>query len=429
MIRLNNLIKNFGSKIILDRASYHFPSQERIALVGDNGTGKSTLLNMISSQESYESGEVIIPEKIKLGYLPQEPNPNPKATVALECQAGDDHLSQLKQEMTSALQALEKEHQDKLLLKFEKAESAFKAAGGYSLEARALSILKGLGFSPSQCELSPKNLSGGWRMRLELAKLFLKEPDFLILDEPTNHLDLPSLVWVENYLQSFGGTLLFVSHDRDLLNRLATISLHLNNGQLTPYKGNYDQFLAAYSLKKAQDEKKMAQIQKKSQNLENFIQRFGAKASKASQAQSKLKMLESLEKEADKVQAPQVSKSCQFQLPPPEKSERILYKIIDASIGYDTPLSRGIHFEVERGKKIAIIGANGIGKSTLLRTMHHLIPELAGQFIPSPRTQIAYFSQDQLQTFDGDKTIIDNLMARSQLGDKELRQILGGFFI
>ena len=429
MIKIEQIHKSYGDKVLMDSVSYHFPTGEKIALVGDNGAGKSTLLNILTQNEHPDSGTITKAEKATTGFLPQMPNPCPEATILEECIAGNSEIKTLKEQIKNALTSLEEDPKnEKYLEQFEAAEFKYKSHGGYSIESEASSILSGLGFEQNILQKSPLSLSGGWRMRLELAKIFIKSPDFLILDEPTNHLDLPSLVWVENYLKSFRGTLLFVSHDRILLNKLSTIILHLNAGSLKSYKGNYDEFISARELHLAQEQATAAQLQKKREHLDQFVKKFGAKATKAKQAQSRVKMIEKIKTQEMQLPKTQANnKSIQFSLPIPMKSDRILYQIKDGSIGYQTALSKGINLEIQRGQKIAIIGANGIGKSTLLKTIFERIKPLEGEFFKNNKTKISYFAQDQLESLDGESSIIDNLKKFSQLNDVETRSLLGAF--
>jgi ATP-binding cassette subfamily F protein 3 len=248
MLAIEKLQKNFGARTVLDSISYRFPDGEKIALVGPNGAGKTTLLNILTGQEPADAGQVLTSQGLKIGYLPQEPNADPKDTLLEECLTGHHVIFALKHAMESELHRLETDSSPARVAAYERAESQFRQAGGYSLEARGSSILHGLGFRPELLSRDPRSLSGGWRMRLELAKVFINDPDVLVLDEPTNHLDLPALMWVERYLQTFRGTLLFVSHDRALLNRLASMTLMLQQGQLRAYKGNFDQLLSQREL-------------------------------------------------------------------------------------------------------------------------------------------------------------------------------------
>ena len=427
MIRFENLYKAYGDKVLLASASFHFPAGEKIALVGENGAGKSTLLSILTGQEAADGGRVILPGHSKPGFLPQEPNPVPEKTVLLECESGAAQLIRLQARMQELLARMEQDSSPGNLHAYEVAESTFRNGGGYELSARSCAILAGLGFSEGQMAGSPLDLSGGWRMRLELAKIFLNGPDFLILDEPTNHLDLPSLVWVESWLKGFRGTLLFVSHDRALLNRLSTMTLHLHRGVLSPYRGNFDDFVSQREQQAEQQAGQRARIQARKGELERFIQRFGAKATKARQAKSKEKQLERLAAQEHDLPGNEKEGHLSFKLPEPQRADRILFQIEGGSIGYDRPLSKGLHLQVEKGHKIAVIGANGIGKSTLLKTMCGSIPPLAGLFIASARTCMVRYAQDQAETLDQEGTVLANLLSCSELGEGNARTLLAGF--
>lgn len=428
MIRIENLSKAYGSKILFSQSSYHFPEGERIALVGPNGAGKSTLLNIICGLEEPDDGQILKPAKMNLGYLPQEPNHNPKETIIEECMDGALKLKKLKQDLDLILLEMENNYSEDVHKKFEKIEDSFREAGGYALEARAKGILVGLGFLSNQLKKNPKQLSGGWRMRLELAKVFLNDPDFLVLDEPTNHLDLPSLIWVEKFLQSFSGTLLFVSHDRALLNRLSTITLHLFNGKFTPYKGNFDSFLEQREQRLELETAAYERHKKRTEEIQRFVDRFKAKASKAKQAQSRMKMLERMKDLEGSFDIDNSIDEISFSLPKVTQSGKEVLKVEKVSIGYQSILSRYIELDVIRGQKIAIIGPNGIGKSTFLKTLANVINPLEGSFKLGHNVSLAFFAQDQLETLDENKTILDNVMNVSDnIGEKKARSVLGSF--
>jgi ATP-binding cassette subfamily F protein 3 len=221
VIRIEGLKKTFGVKTVLDDVSFHFPEGERIALVGANGAGKTTLLDILTGEQDLDAGQLIKPSRIKLGYLPQEPNPEPESSVLEEALAGGPgYIQDLVRRHRLVSEAMASDYSEEIHRAWDAVDDEFRQQNGYAIDGMARSILSGLGFRETMLGQPPKSLSGGWRMRLELAKIFLNKPNFLILDEPTNHLDLPSLVWVENWLQSFDGTLLFVSHDQSLLRRL-----------------------------------------------------------------------------------------------------------------------------------------------------------------------------------------------------------------
>jgi len=428
MIRIENLSKAYGKKVLFQNSSYHFPDGERVALVGPNGAGKSTLLNIICAIEEADSGQILKPAKVNLGYLPQEPNSNPKPTILEECVDGALKLKELKRQLDDILVEMETNYNEEVHKKFEKIEDAFREAGGYALEARAKGILVGLGFLGSQLNKHPKQLSGGWRMRLELARVFLNDPDFLVLDEPTNHLDLPSLIWVEKFLQSFKGTLLFVSHDRALLNRLSTITLHLFNGKFTPYKGNFDSFLEQREQRLELETAAYERHKKRADEIQRFVDRFKAKASKAKQAQSRMKMLDRMKELEGSFDIDDSVDEISFTLPKVTASGKEVLKIEAMSIGYNSILSKDIKLNVLRGQKIAIIGPNGIGKSTFLKTIASKINAINGGFELGHNVSLAFFAQDQLDILDEKKTILDNVMGISDdVGEKRARNLLGSF--
>jgi ATP-binding cassette subfamily F protein 3 len=423
MLRIDRLKKTFGPRVLFQDVTYHFPEAERVALVGANGAGKTTLLNILCGLDQPDDGTVLAPSHVSVGYLPQKPNPEPEATVLRECEAGAVKLRALRAKMDEAMQSSD----ERSLHAYEQAESAYRLAGGYALESRATSILKGLGFTQDALGKDPRALSGGWRMRLELARLFIRDPDFLILDEPTNHLDLPSLVWVESYLQSFRGTLLFVSHDRALLNRLATITLHLSSGRLTPYKGNFDRFLAQREARLEQDLAAKDQLRRRREAMEHFVERFGAKATKATQAQSRVKMIAKIRDLEDEIPTEEAESSVFIDIPTPPPTARIVLRIESGAIGYDRPLAAGIKLQVEKGAKVAIIGANGIGKSTLLRTIAGRLQPIGGEFQLGQSVTYSYFAQEQTETLDPKKTVLQNLLSEGMLGEREARNLLGSF--
>lgn len=431
MIKVINLSKAFGKKHIVQNASYHFQEGARIALVGPNGIGKSTLLNILCELENPDSGQVLIPNKTVIGYLPQEPNQNPKETVLQEAQDGAKKLIIMHNQMESYLNQLDQNYDENVLKKFENLEAQYRHEGGYALESRAKGILIGLGFKHEDFEKYPKDLSGGWRMRLEFAKIFLNNPDFLILDEPTNHLDLPSLIWVEDYLTKFQGTLLFVSHDKSLLNRLANFTLNIENGKLVGYRGNLDSFLEQKEKKRELAQATQERFVKRKQEIERFIERFGAKAAKAKQAQSRVKMLIRMEEEFESQTDPdEIIKRIHFTLPIKYKSGREVLITKNLSIGYENhkPLFKNLNLKLLRGQKVAVVGANGIGKSTLLKTIANYQTPLSGEIHFGHQVNLAYFAQDQLDMFDPKESILTNMVNHnSGLSENQARKALGSF--
>jgi ATP-binding cassette, subfamily F, member 3 len=427
MIRIESLSKSFGIKSVLSDVSFHFPEGQRMALVGANGAGKTTFLDILTGVLDPDSGKVLRPSRLKLGYLPQEPSQNPCDSVLEEVLVGGDGPIQvLIRRHRQASRQLEESYSDDTHRSWDLVDQEFRLHDGYALEGIARSILKGLGFRDEVLGQPPKILSGGWRMRVELAKLFLNKPNFLILDEPTNHLDLPSLVWVENWLKNYDGTLLFVSHDQSLLRRLPTMTLHLHAGQLLAYQGNFDQFLEERAKRQSEQAALADGLKRRREHLEQFVERFGAKASKASQAQSKLKMISRIRSLETEVIGEDSIDSMSLSISLRQPSGREVVTINNGAIGYEGPLCRGLNLLVERGQKIAVIGANGIGKSTLLKTIAGQIQSLGGEFKFGHNVNFSWFAQDQLETLDQSKTVLENILASSTtVTQQAARNILG----
>lgn len=430
MIYIQNIIKRLGGKTVLNDISYHFPEGEHIALVGENGAGKSTLLNILCGLDEADEGTLIKPKTLVLGYLPQEPNPNPAETVLEECLEGATRVKSVGQVRDKYLAEMSESYSDERFEAYEKAEHEFQALGGYEVESDAKKYLVGLGFSTAQFEQSPKELSGGWRMRLELAKILINKPNFLILDEPTNHLDLPSLIWLENYLQNFAGTLLFVSHDRALLNRLSTITLHLIQGTLTPYTGNFDQFEAQKELMDTQTEAQAKGLQQKQAHLQKFVDRFGAKASKAAQAQSRQKQIDKLKAEASALNLPKTQRVISANLQIASPSGRDVLKLHKATVGYTSPIVRQVSLSVQRGQRVAIIGSNGIGKSTIVKTLANALPLMDGELQFGHNVLMGYHAQNHLDSLDLQASVLENVMeANRELSEQSVRSLLGQFLL
>jgi ATP-binding cassette subfamily F protein 3 len=428
MIYLQNLTKRFGARAVLNNISYRFPEKGCIGLVGINGAGKSTLLNILCGLDETDDGKVIKPKDTVIGYLPQEPNPNPKSTLLDEALAGAEKVLALQKRMEEVLVEMQTNQSEKLYKEYDDLMHEITHMNGFAIESEAKELLCGLGFKTEDFDKDPKTLSGGWRMRLELARLFLKKPNFLVLDEPTNHLDLPSMEWVESFLKNYRGCLVFVSHDRSLINLLATRILHLHHGTMNEYVGNYDQFLDAYELEQEQILAQKENIQSKAQHVQKFVDRFGATASKARQVQSRVKMLQKLYDADSGLQTDAKAAPIAIKLECAKKSGRIVMQCKDLSIGYNQPLVKKLSFKIERNQKIAIVGANGIGKSTLIKTLLDIVPKLEGSVELGHDVDVAYFAQDQLDYLMPKSTVLENVMQLNPtLTMGQARSFLGAF--
>ena len=431
MIIVKNLVKKFGDRVIIRDFSYHFPKNANIGIVGANGAGKTTLLNILTGLEEYGDGEIVIPKDCILGYLPQSPNENPQETILDECISGHATLCELQQKLHEALRQVSENYSDEVYANYEQIEAEFSDKGGYALEADAKGVLTGLGFEAEQFEKSPLILSGGWRMRLELAKLLINEPNFLILDEPTNHLDLPSLTWLEGYLKSFRGTLLFVSHDREFLNNLSDQIIHISNGNVKVYNGDFDAFVEQREANAEFAKKQKEALKKKQDHLQEFVDRFRYKASKAKQAQSKLKIIERLKQLEDRIDVEDTDQKPVFKMAVEKQSAKVVLELKNVTIGYDgVPLNKNLDLRVIRGNKIAVIGSNGIGKSTLLKTIIGEIPPIAGEMQIGNNVSIGYYAQSQLDILDPKLDALENVMNLTKgINQQQARAILGCLLI
>lgn len=428
MIRIENICKSYGDRVLLNALNYHFPQKERIALVGANGQGKTTLLNIISGLEYADDGRVISPTDMRMAFLPQSPSATPQSTILQECLSGHQQLFQLKTRMDEILARMAENYCEKEFDEYDKLLKAYENGEGYQLEGIAEKVLLGLGFTKEQLEAHPTSLSGGWRMRLELAKVLVAKPDFLILDEPTNHLDLPSIEWLEGYLASFPGTLLLVSHDKEFLNNLATITVYLNGGKIQAFAGNFDDFLEQREQTKATQEATVRKIKTQQAHMQSFVDRFKAKASKARQAQSRMKMIAkldsvlsgiSIESEAPTIHIPKLSYP---------SSGKDVVELKDFSVGYDRPLISKVNMIIRRGQKMAIVGANGIGKSTFLKTISGKIPFLEGECYLGHNVRMGVYTQDAADTMDKKLTVYETLrQANPELTEQITRAMLGAF--
>ncbi len=429
MLVIQNLSKSYGNRKIIRDFSYVFPETGIVALIGPNGAGKTTLLKILTNQESLDGGKIIFSKDKLVGYLPQDPNPNPEPTILRECCAGNEYLFGLQKEIAILEEKLGVDYSEEVLEQFEEAERTYRDKGGYSFENSAQKVLLGLGFKEAQMQDHPTTLSGGWRMRLEIAKLLVKSPDLLILDEPTNHLDLPSIEWLEEYLEKFKKTVLFVSHDEALLNRLPHKILSLEMGYLKEYNGNYEDYLEQRSQAEDNRDKNVKNIQKKIKQLNKFVDRFKAKASLAKQAQNKMKMIEKLNQNIEDLGPNIIQPELNIKIPLQNPSAKAVLDF-NGDIGYEgqKPLLSKFSLAIGRGQKIGIIGANGLGKSTLVKTIVRELSPIRGEIILGGNVNQGYYAQDQTKSLDGEKSVLENMKAANPgMAENKILKILGSF--
>ncbi len=421
MLTLSQVSKAFAGRTLFSDVSLQVNRGNRIGLVGPNGAGKSTLFSLILRDATPDDGRVILEKNATLGFLPQETAP-----------AGDETVLELacaiSPEMAKVQSAI-KRHE--LAGTFDEEEyhdalATFSELGGWQLEPKAKQILKGLAFRETDFDRQARTMSGGWIMRAHLARLLVMEPDLLLLDEPTNHLDLESLYWFQEYLQSYPGAILMISHDREFLNALVDSILEISHQKLNRYRGNWDKYVVE---KVAREEQQLAAYknqQKEIASLQLFADRFRAKASKASQAQSKLKQIDRMEK----IEAPlsqEKTVHMRFPQPPRSGSRSITLKDIDFSYG-DLAVYRGLEFEAERGQRTVLVGPNGAGKSTLIKLLAgNLTPERGTREV-GHNVKVGYFSQHRMESLNAKHTVLESVQDMpNPVGEQQARTVLGSF--
>jgi ATP-binding cassette subfamily F protein 3 len=427
MIAINNLTFEIGARALYDDANWHIKPGEKIGLIGANGTGKTTLLKIIVGDYTPTSGTISMAKDLKMGYLNQDllssQADNTILHVAMEA---FERQNQLHDEIESLLKKLETDYSEDLLHKLSDKQQEFEALDGYNIEYRAHEILAGLGFSDADTRRNLSEFSGGWRMRAILAKILLQSPDILLLDEPTNHLDLPSIKWLEGYLQAFEGAIVIVSHDRYFLDRVVNKIVESRKGKLTPYAGNYSFYVEEKGLREEIQSGQYKNQQAKIKQEEKLIERFRAKASKAKMAQSRIKALERMERVEDvDDDNPSVNFSFKFS----KQSGRHVIRMEHVSKSYpNLPILTNATATIEKGDKIALIGANGRGKSTLLRIIAAADKKFEGTCETGHNVTQTFFAQHQLEALHLDNTILNELQTFApKHTETELRSILGCF--
>lgn len=425
MIQLRNVTLRRGAKVLLDGVSVTINPGEKVGLVGRNGAGKSTLFALLNGSLHEDAGDFSMPPQWRLAQVAQNmPETDEPATAFVL--DGDTRLVALREQLAQAEMSGDG-------IAIAHAHSDLADAGAHDAAPRAQSLILGLGFRPEELDRPVSSFSGGWRMRLQLARALMCPSDLLLLDEPTNHLDLDALVWLEGWLQRYAGTLVVISHDREFLDAVTTVTLHIDSQQLTRYGGNYSAFELLRAQQLEQQQSAYSRQQDKIAHLQKFIDRFKAKATKAKQAQSRVKALERMEKIAPVLASAEFA----FEFKEPQNLPNPMLAIQDAAFGYgDKVILRGVNRSVLAGQRIGILGANGQGKSTLVKTIARTMPPLEGRITEGKGLAIGYFAQQELDVLRPQDTPLEHMVrlarelaAATGQSDREqdLRNYLGQF--
>lgn len=432
LLQLQQITKYFGAECILSDIKLEVQSRDRVALVGRNGAGKSTLLKIIAGQLSYDSGQIVRPKGVTIGYLAQNTGLESSRviwdemlTVFTEVRRMEKEIRQLELKMADPSYYENAELAEAIFREYDVLQEKFKAVGGYQYESDIRSVLHGMRYYEEDYQTKISTLSGGQKTRLALAKLLLTKPDILILDEPTNHLDIETLSWLEQYLQSYEGAILIVSHDRYFLDKVVDQVYELSRHEMIKYHGNYSQYLVKKAEIYERDLKRFEKQQDEIAKMQDFIQRNLARASTTKRAQSRRKQLEKMQV-IDRPSGGEQSATFHFDIERPSGND--VMKIKEAVIGYNgQALAKNIHFNMERQDSIALVGPNGVGKSTLLKTLIRKLPLLSGQIDYGTNVTLGYYDQEQAE-LSSNKTVLQELWDHYPLKEeKEIRTVLGNF--
>ncbi len=434
MIHLTGISKQYGTRVLYSDSSFQVRDGDKIGLVGPNGAGKSTIFRIIVGEEGIDSGEVNIAERAVIGYFSQDVAEMKGRTALEEVMAGAGKVSELAKEMAKLeaklQEPLDEDEMMKVVERYGEVQSEFESRSGYDLESRAQAILTGLGIGPEDYNRMVDTFSGGWKMRIALAKILALNPDVLLVDEPTNHLDLESILWLEEWFQNFKGAIVMTSHDREFMNRIVKRIVEVANKTITTYSGNYDFYLREREIRK---EQLLAAHQKQQDMLakeEEFIARFAARASHAAQVQSRVKKLEKI----DRIEIPAEDRVMAFDFAPPPRSGNDvvrfqgLGKIYKKEDGKEKSVFSGLEGWIQRLDKVAVVGVNGAGKSTLLKIMAGRVDPTTGTCTIGASVKIGYFSQSSLDVLNPNKTIFQEIYDRipeATIGF--VRNLLGAF--
>jgi ATPase subunit of ABC transporter with duplicated ATPase domains len=429
VIRLDSVSKQHGGQILFLDASMAVFKGEKVGLVGPNGSGKTTIFRLIVKEEAPDSGAVAIDRNVTIGYFSQDVGEMKGRSVVEETMAGAGEVSKVAHELHQLEHAMSdparEAELDKIVARFGEVQARFDELDGYALESRAREILAGLGFSPESVDDDVGKLSGGWKMRVALARILLMRPDALLLDEPTNHLDIESILWLENFLRGFEGGLIMTSHDREFINRLVTKIVEIDGGELTTFTGNYDFYEQQRAVFEKQKEAQYARQQAMLAKEEAFIARFKARASHAAQVQSRVKKMEKIEK----IEPPKQRKKIEFDFPKPPRSGDDVAKLDHVTKRYgQKTIYDHFDFLIRRRERWCVMGVNGAGKSTLLKLIAGDGKPDEGAVTVGASVKLGYFAQHAMEVLDGDRTVIDTLIdAFPRASLSSLRTVAGAF--
>ena len=429
MISLSSVSKQYGRQVLFVDASFQLNPGEKVGLVGPNGAGKTTLFRMIVGEESPDEGDVSVPKRTTIGYFRQDVEEMSGRSVLDEAIAGSGRLGilhhqleALQHDMTDPAKA---DDMDRILARFGEVQEEYEHLGGYGLEAQAREVLHGLGFDDRRIDADVGLLSGGWKMRVAMARVLLGAPDVLLMDEPTNHLDIESIVWLEEFLKSRAGALLMTSHDREFMNRVVTKIAEIDGGEITAYSGNYDFYERERAIREANREAAYARQQAMLAKEQRFIERFSAHAAKAAQVQSRVKALEKIEK----IELPKKRRVVRFDFRQPPRSGDQVAVLEGVSKAYgDRVVHDGLSMTIRRGERWCVMGRNGAGKTTLLRMVAGVLAPDSGQIALGASLKTGYFAQQALDLLDPELTIEEQL--QKDFPDESigvLRNLAGAF--